>query len=223
LLAVALPEQALRAPSVARGALGAGAHGAERRLARGLAGVRRPRPCQPLAGRRQSRLDLAQLVLELARALAGGGAVADVEGQRAQLSAQGLQAGPYLALAVGERGRADRDPLLVAAQLRQHAPGLGALAVAGGEALLGGTPLLAHLVQAFLQRRPLGPGRGGGLLGGGRAIGAEAQLLGDELALQPQLLALDPRPQLRRLRLALQRAQARPRLTLEVERAIEVV
>ena len=56
-----------------------------------------------------------------------------------------------------------------------------------------------------------------------RAVLAEAQFLGDQAAAQPELLALDPRAQLGRLRLALQRPQPRPRLALEVERPVEVV
>ena len=63
----------------------------------------------------------------------------------------------------------------------------------------------------------------GGLLGRRGAVLAEAQLLGDQAAAQLQLLALDPGPELGRLRLALQRPQPGPRLALDVEGAVEVV
>src|SRR6185295_5166229 len=96
-------------------------------------------------------------------------------------------------------------------------------AVTGGETLLGGASLLAHLGKTFLDRGSLGARLHRGLLRRGRPIGAEAQLLGDELTAQAEFLALDPRAQLGRLRLALQRSQARACLTLEVEGAVEVV
>src|SRR5262249_34214121 len=82
-------------------------------------------------------------------------------------------------------------------QLGQHAPGLGPLTITGSEALLGGAPLLAYRRQLLLQRGPLGPCLGRRLLRGGGAIGAEAQLLGDQLTAQAELLTLDPRSQLR--------------------------
>src|SRR4051812_34513466 len=111
----------------------------------------------------------------------------------------------------------------MAAQLRQQAPGLGALAVAGGEALLGGSAAPGYLRQPRLKPLPDPARLLRRLFRSGSAIGAEAQLLGDQLRAQTQLLALDPRPQLGRLRLALQRPQPRPRLALYVQGAVEVV
>ena len=178
---------------------------------------------RPSTAAPQPGVDLAQLLLQLARPLGRGAAGADVEGQRPELGPQALQPRLELGLAAGEAGGADRDPLLLAAQLGQQAPGLGALAVAGGEALLGLAAALADLGQPLLE---LGPGRARlrrRLRRRGGAVGAEAQLLGDEPAAQAELLALDPRAQLGRLRLALQRPQPGPRLALDVERAVEVV
>ena len=154
---------------------------------------------------------------------AGAPPGADVQRQRAQFGAQRLQPRLELGDAAGETGGADGDPLLLAAQLRQQAPGLGALAVAGGEALLGLAAALADRGQPLLD---LGPGRarlGRRLLRRSGAVGAEAQLLGDELAAQAELLALDPGAHLGRLRLALQRPQASAGLALDVEGAVEVV
>src|SRR6187549_1529508 len=222
-LTVALAEQALGAAGVADRPLGAAANRPKRRLAIGLGRRLGARPGESLAGAPEAAVDLSQLLLQLARPLAGRAARPQVEGQRAELGAQLLQRGGQRDLALREARRPHRDPLLVAAQLGEDAPGLGALAVARGEALLGGAPPLADLGQALLQLGPLGPRRLGGALRRLGPVGAEAQLLGDEPAAQLQLLALDPRPQLRRFGLALQRSQPRPRLALDVERPVEVV
>ena len=208
---------------MARGALGAALDRAERGLASRLAGVGQAGAGKALGRAGQAGVDLVQLLLEFARPFAGRGSRADVERQRAELAAQRIEAGGDIALAVGQAGGADRDPLLLAAQFGQQPPGLGALAVAGGKALLGGAALRAHLGQVLLQHGALGPRLRGRLLRRGGAVGAEAQLLGDQLAAQAKFLALDPGAQLGRLRLALQRPQAGPRLALEVEGAIEVV
>ena len=158
-----------------------------------------------------------------ARSAGAPSAEPEVERQRPEFGPQSLQSALQLSLAVAERGGAHGDPLLLAAQLGQQAPGLGALAVARGEALLGGAAALAHLGQALLDRGPLGARLLGGHLRRSRSILAEAQFLGDQPAAQLELLALDPRAQLGRLRLALQRPQSRPRLALQVERPVEVV
>ena len=222
-LAVALAEQSLGAAGVADRPLGAAADVAQRRLPGRLGRLGGAGDAE--AGQRgaEAGVDLAQLLLELARPLGRGAAGADVEGQRPEFGPQRLQARLQLGVAAGETGGADGDPLLLAAQLRHQAPGLGALAVARGEALLG-------LAAAFADRgQPLfdpGPGRsrlGGGLLGDGGPVGAEAQLLGDQLRPQAQLLALDPGADLGCLGLALERAQTGARLALDVERPVEIV
>src|SRR5207248_587236 len=65
--------------------------------------------------------------------------------------------------------------------------------------------------------------RGGGPLRAGKLLAHDSKRVGGELLLKLEALALEPGVQLRRLRLALQRAQARARLTLDVESAVEVV
>ena len=221
---MALAEQSLGAAGVARGALGPALDRAERGLALGLGGVGGAGDREALRRGAEPGVDLPQLLLQLARAL-GRSALgrAEVERQRAEFGPQALQRRRQLALAIAEGDRPHRDPLLLAAQLGQQAPGLGALAVAGREALLGGAAAGADLGQPLLDPGPLAARLLGRPLGGLRPVGAEAQLLGDEPAAQLELLALDPRPQLCRLSLALQRPQPRPRLALEVERPVEVV
>ena len=155
---------------------------------------------------------------------AGAPPGADVEGQRAELGAQRLQPRLELGLAAGEAGGAHRDPLLLAAQLGQQAPGLGALAVAGGEALLGGAAALADLGQALLELGRASPRAFAAAFSAAAARSAPKRSSSEtSCAAQPELLALDPRAQLGRLRLALQRPQAGARLALDVERAVEVV
>ena len=148
----------------------------------------RARPSPAVA---QAGLDLAQLLLQLARPLAG----APRRRRRRASAARARRAAPPARPRARPRGSArlggaDRDPLLLAAQLGQQAPGLGALAVAGGEALLGGAAALADLGQPLLElvarrRAPSPPPS----RAAARAVGAEAQLLGDQLRPQPQLLA----------------------------------
>src|SRR6185312_11881062 len=116
------------------------------------------------------------------------------ERQRPEFGPQTLQRPLQLRLAVAERRGSHGDPLLLAAQLGQQAPGLGALA--GGEALLGGAAALADLGQALLDRSLLRARLLGGHLRRSRSILAEAKFLGDEPSAQLELLALDPRAQL---------------------------
>ena len=220
---MALAEQALGTPRVAGGPLGAGLDGAEgarpgrlRSLGAGAT--------EPFGGGGEPALHLAQLLLELAGALAGGGAAAvDVEGQRPELGAEALQPRLQLGDAIGETGLAHGDPLSVAAQAGEKSPGEGALAVALGEALLGGPAASAHFGQPALDPLLDRSRLAGDLLRRRKPLLAEAKLLRDHLRSQLQLLALDSRAQLGRLGLALQRAQPRARLALDVEGPIEVL
>ena len=138
-----LAEQALGPAGVADGALGAALHApragsrpdslspSERALARPSPALARP----------ASTSSSSSSSLRGALGRRSRGSVIDIERQRPELGAQRLQPRLELGLAVGEGRGAQADPLLLAAQLRQHPPRLGALAVAGGEALLGVTPL----------------------------------------------------------------------------------
>ena len=222
--AVALAEHALGAAGVADGALGAAADRPERRFALALGGPLGAGSCQTLDRAGQAGVDLPQLLLEPAAPLTGGAAgLLDLQRQGAELGAQGLEALLELGAAVGERGAAHGDPLLLAAKLGQGPPGLGPLAVAGGEALLGGAAALADLGEPLFDPVAGGAGILGGLLRRLRPVGAEPEVLADEPGAELELLAFDPRPELGGLGLALQRPQPATRLALEVERPVEVV
>ena len=220
---MALPEQALGATSMARGALGAAAHRAQRGLPRRLGELAGAGFRKSIGGSGEPGLDLTQLLLELAHPLAGGaGLGADVKRQRPELSPQRLEAGLELAPAIGEGRGAQRQALLLAAQLGEQAPGLSPLAVARGEALLGGTAALTDLGKALVEPGALGARPFRCFLRGKGAVLAETQILGDEPTAQLQLVLFDPQAELGRLRLALQRPQPGTRLALQVERPIEV-
>ncbi len=219
-----LTEQTLGAACVPYGALRPTLDRSQRRLALGLRRLNGAGAGEAVGGSLEAGVDLAQLLFELAGALRRGAlGRAQVQGERPELGPQALERIGQLGLAAGEAGGSDRDSLLLAAQLSQQPPGLGALTVAGRKALLRGTAPLADRRKALLDPRPLGASLFGGRFRRLGSILAEAQFLGDQATAQLQLLALDPGAQLRRLRLALQRPQPRPRLTLQVESAVEVV
>ncbi len=220
---MALAEQPLGPTGMTRGALGPGANVAQRRLASRLGGVGGAGDPEAADRGPQPGIDLSQLLFEFAGALVRGTTGADVEGQRPEFAAQALQPGLQLGLAAGEGGNANRDPLLLTPQLGQHPPRLGPLAVAGGEALLGLAATFADLGQALLELGPDPPCLGRGFRRRGGAVGAEAQLLGDQAPAQAELVALDPGPELGRFGLALQRSQVGAGLALDVEGAVEVV
>ena len=171
----------------------------------------------------QAGVDRRQLLLEASGTVPRGSALGHLERQRAELGVQRLDPALELGGAIPKAGSTDPDPLGGGAQPRQQPPGGGALAVAVGKALLGRAAAQRDLAQLSLEAVPGLPGLRSNVLGGGEAVIAETQVLGDETALQAQLLALDPRPDLSRLRLALQRPQAASCLALNVERPVEVV
>lgn len=103
------------------------------------------------------------------------------------------------------------------------APRLSSLAIARRQPLLGGAsprvhgrqlPLDLVALGASLRRRRFGPGEAGAMA---------AQLGGEQRGAQLVGVALDPRVDVGRLRLSLQRAKPATRLALDVERAIQVV
>ena len=220
---MALTQEALGAAGMSRGPLGPRLDRAQRRCPRRLRTLRAG-PSQPFRGGGETGLDLAQLLLELAGALGRGGPDAvDVEGHWPQLAAQMLETRLELDGPVAEVGVAHGDPLRVAAQVGEQAPGDGALPVAVGEALLGRPAAGADLGEPALDPLAHRARAAGGLLGRGEPVLAEAELLGDHLRPQLQLLALDSGAELGGLRLALQRPQPGARLPLDVEGAVEVV
>ncbi len=98
-----------------------------------------------------------------------------------------------------------------------------ALGAAAGQRLLGGLPALANPLQLALDLLGARAGlcRLGPRLRQRRAL--RAKVVASELPAGLQRLALEPSVQVRRFGLALERAQSRARLALDVERAVEVV
>ena len=107
----------------------------------------------------------------------------------------------------------------------QPAPGLGALALAGGELLLdpgrGASPTSASFAVE-LARAPRAP-RPRGASAAGELVVVAVQLGGQQRRAQLGGLALEPGVDVGRLGLALERAQRLARLALDVEGAVEVV
>ncbi len=117
---MALAEQALGSQRMSRGLFGPASQLAQRRLAGRLGCGIVADHAELLARLAQTGVHLAQLLLELAGPRRRGCVAADVEGQRPQLASQPPQALLQLRLAARKPSDADRDPLLVAAQLRQQ-------------------------------------------------------------------------------------------------------
>ncbi len=89
--------------------------------------------------------------------------------------------------------------------------------------LLGLTAPLRHRRELLLESYPRRAGRVGGLRRIGELHAARPERVAGELPLDLERLAVQPLVQFGGLRLAFQRSQARPRLTLDIERAVEVV
>ena len=194
-------------------------------LAGGLGGVGGAGPGEALAGAAQPRLDLAELVLELAGAFGRRRAVgSEVEGQRARA--------PCAAPRAGRAISASRPASVEASTaIRCWSP---RSLVSIPQALVRSRSRSAKRSSAA-RRRSLTSARASSrrerwarapsatFLRGEGTVLAEAQLLGHQAPAQLELLLFDPQPDLGRLRLALQRPQAGAGLALEVEGAVEVV
>ena len=213
-------------------------------LARGLRALDVRRPRSPTAAR--GGLELALELGELARQL--GLAVALEPGQRLlELGDAGVG---LRVRGVGERGLAQAgEALAVAAQAalevprrRTHRIGAVGDPIAGGlgqeaaprQLLAMGAPpgqrLLGRLAAAGDGRRAHARparARARAWAAASCAVGelglVAAQIVAGELPPRLERLALEPRVQLGGLGLALERAQARARLALDVERSVEVV
>ena len=77
--------------------------------------------------------------------------------------------------------------------------------------------------ELALEPLAVGAGLGRGRLRPGLIAAVDAQVVARQLPARLERLPLQPRVQLRRLGLALERAQPRARLALDVERAVEVL
>ena len=98
-----------------------------------------------------------------------------------------------------------------------------ALRAAGGQSLFGRLAALGHGLQLRLERPAPFADLGGLGLGGSHRGAVAPDVVARELPANLQRLALQPRMQLGRLGLALERAQPRARLALDVEGPVEVV
>ena len=115
------------------------------------------------------------------------------------------------------------DPLRGAAG-RVGAPReLLALGAARGQRLLGGLAALGHGLELGLERPPALTHLGRRRLGRGHRGAVAAHVVAGQLPADLQRLALEALVQLGGLGLALERAQPRPGLALDVERPVEVV
>ena len=175
-----------------------------------------------------ARVDLSKLGLErgdpigarqLDRAVAG----LRRRAQRLQLEADALDP-------PAQRLRADRDLLGAQAQPLMRRAGLIDAArervvalTALGERALGPASAVDRLLQPRLDLAAPAPRLGDALLGAGELHAAGRGAVARELQARLQDLQLEALVQLGRFGLALERAQPRARLTLDVERAIEVL
>jgi hypothetical protein len=151
------------------------------------------------------------------------GRVRELGGQRSERRAAALDASQELGAAAGESLGANADPLMRGADRGQPAPGLGALALALGELLLDRGAALGDLGELGVEPCADLAGGDGALLGRGELVVVAVQLGGQQAGAQLGGLALEPGVDVGRLGLALQRSQRLARLTLDVERAVEVV
>ena len=216
----AAPEQLLEPPRGAGRELGGVAQAADLDRALGLrgaaagAGEGAAGDLERLADPLEPGLDrIASLVLFRAQLL----------GQRPERRSAALDLGRERGAARRERLGADGEPLVRGADRGQPAPGLGALAVAGGELLLDRGAAAVDLGQLGLDRVALRARLGGAALGAGEALVVGAQLGREHPRPQLVRVALEPRVDVGGLRLALQRPQAAAGLALDVEGAVEVV
>src|SRR5439155_18225874 len=92
-----------------------------------------------------------------------------------------------------------------------------------GQGPLGAAPALAHRAQAALHVRARGARLAHALLGAVQLVRQRRGSIARQLKPRFEHLPLQPRVQVRRLGLALERAQPRARLALDVERAVEVL
>ena len=172
------------------------------------------------------RVELLELGLERLDALAAG-LVGRVLGG---LRAQAVELAPAALDALGDRlGRLARALQAQLDALGRRARGEHAprerLALLGAprQRVLGLLAAACDLGQRGLRLLARGARRGGGALGGGQLLAPGAHGVARELPARLDGLALEALVQLGRLGLALERAQARARLALDVEGAIEVV
>ncbi len=115
------------------------------------------------------------------------------------------------------------DSLAGRARREASARELLALGAARAERLLGTLALLGDLLELALDGGAPLPRLRHQPLGLRELATACTEVVACELPARLERLSLDPRVQLGRLRLPLQRPQPRPRLALDVERSIEVV
>ncbi len=184
--------------------------------------VRRPGALQGLARRLERRGDPPQPRAHgvIAHAVA---ACRSLVGERAERGAAPLELPRQLGAANRQRLGADAEPLVSGSQGRQPAPDFGSLAIAMGEPLL-------DLGAAAVDLRLLGldalarlPGLCRVALGALELARVQAELVRQQARAQLPGLPLEAGLDVRRLRLALQRAQPAARLALHVERPVEVV
>ena len=131
----------------------------------------------------------------------------------------------FVELARGAQGRVQphRDPLRGGARRVEARRQRLALGGAGGQRLLGRLAALADGGQLGLRGRRRRAGRRRGLLGRDERGAGDAGAVAGQGPAGLVHLALDPRVQLGRLRLALQGLQPRARLALDVQRPVQVV
>ncbi len=192
---------------------------------RGVA-LRRQRGQLALQSLGALRFELVELGLQRLDALAAGLVWRVLLG----LGAQAVELAPAALDALGDRlGRLARalEAQLDALGRRaggEHAPREGlALLGAPRQRVLGLLAAAGDLGQLALRLLARGARGGGGALGARQLLATRAHGVAGQLPPRLDGLALEALVQLRRLGLALERAQARARLALDVQGAIEVV